>query len=41
MIEKTGTPVRYMAIAAPEKMDLVLISDLRMPSFVSLIVTTP
>ncbi len=23
MIEKTGTPSRYMAIAAPERMDLV------------------
>jgi len=40
MIEKTGTPARYMAIAAPERMDLVPISDLRMPSFVSPIGTT-
>ncbi len=38
MIEKTGTPARYMAIAAPGQMDLVPIS---MSSFVSLIVTTP
>jgi hypothetical protein len=29
MIKKTGTPARYMAIAAPERMDLVPISDLR------------
>ncbi len=41
MIDKTGTPARYMAIAAPERMDLVQISDLRMPSFVSPIGTTP
>ena len=41
MIEKTGTPVRYMAIAAPERMDLVLISDRRIPCFVSPIETTP
>ena len=41
MIEKTGTPARYMAIAAPKRMDLVLISDWRMLSFVSSIVTTP
>ena len=41
MIKKTGTPARYMAIAAPERMDLVPISDLRMPSFVSPIATTP
>jgi hypothetical protein len=41
MIEKIGTPERYMAIAAPKQMDLVPISDRRMPSFVSPIVTTP
>ncbi len=41
MIEKTGTPARYIAIAAPERMDLVLISDLRIPSIVSPIATTP
>ncbi len=41
MVEKTGTPARYMAIAAPEHMDLVPISDRGMPSFVSPIVTTP
>ena len=41
MIEKTGTPARYIAIAAPERMDLVPISDLRIPSFVSPIATTP
>jgi hypothetical protein len=41
MIEKTGTLARYMAIAAPERMDLVPIPDRRMPSFVSPIVTTP
>ena len=40
MIEKTGTPVRYMAITAPERMDLVPISDRRVPSFVSPIVTS-
>ncbi len=41
MIEKTGTPARYIAIAAPERMDLVPISDLRIPSFVSPIATIP
>ncbi len=41
MIEKTGTPARYMAIAAPERMDLVQISDRQMPSFVLPIVNTP
>ncbi len=41
MIEKTGTPERYMAIAAPEQIDFVPISDWRMPSLVSPIVTTP
>ena len=41
MIEKTGTPARYMAIAAPERMDLVPISDRQMPSFVLPIVNTP
>jgi hypothetical protein len=40
MIEKTGTPARYMAIAAPEQMDLVPISDRWIPSFVSPIETT-
>ena len=41
MIEKTGTPARYMAITAPERMDFVLISNRRVPSFVSPIATTP
>jgi hypothetical protein len=41
MIKKTGTPARYMAITAPERMDLVPISDLQIPSFVSPITTTP
>jgi hypothetical protein len=41
MIEKTGTLERYMAIAAPEQMECVSISDWRMPSLVSPIVTTP
>jgi hypothetical protein len=35
-IEKTDTPA-----AAPDQMDLVPISDRRMPSFVSPIMTTP
>jgi hypothetical protein len=39
--KKIGTPERYMAIAAPERMDFVPISDWRMPSFVSPIATTP
>ncbi len=33
MIEKIGTPERYMAIAVHKRMDLVPISDWRMPSF--------
>jgi hypothetical protein len=41
MIEKTGIPVRYMAIADHERMDLVPISNRQMLSFVSPIVTTP
>jgi hypothetical protein len=41
MIEKTETPVRYMAITAPDQMDFVPISDRRIPSFVSPIATTP
>ncbi len=41
MIEKTGTPERYMAIAAPEQMECVPISDRRIPSLVSPIVATP
>ena len=41
MIEKTGTPERYMAITAPERIDFVPISDQWMPSLVFPIVTTP
>jgi hypothetical protein len=41
MIEKIGTPARYIAIAAPLLIDCVPISDRRMPSFVSPIVSTP
>ncbi len=41
MIEKIGTLERYMAITAPKQMDLVLISDRRMPSFILPIATTP
>ena len=40
MIEKIGTLERYMAIAAPEQIDVVPISDWWMPSLLSLIVTT-
>jgi hypothetical protein len=40
MIEKIGTLERYMAIAAPKRIDLVPISDWWMPSFVSPIATT-
>ncbi len=40
MIEKTGTSERYMAIAAPEQIESVLISDQWMPSLVLPIVTT-
>ena len=40
MIEKTGTSARYIAIAAPNRMDLVPISERRMPNFVPPIVTT-
>ncbi len=41
MIEKIGTPVRYIAIAAPLLIKFVPISDHRIPSFVSPIVSTP
>jgi hypothetical protein len=41
MIEKIGTPERYMAITAPKQMDLVPISDQWMLSFVSPMATTP
>ncbi len=41
MINKIGNPERYMAIAEPKQVDLVPISDQRMPSFVSPIATTP
>ena len=41
IIEKIGTLGRYMAIAAPERIECVPISDRRMPSLVSPIVTTP
>jgi hypothetical protein len=40
-IEKAGTLVGYMAISAPRRMDLVLIPDRRMQSFVLPITTTP
>jgi len=39
MIEKTHTLARYMAISAPEQMDLVRISNQQTLSFVSPIVT--
>ena len=41
MIEKTGTPARYMAIAAPDRIKCVPTSDRWMPSFVSPMATTP
>jgi hypothetical protein len=41
MIEKTHTLARYMAISAPEQMDLVRISNQQTLSFVSPIVTIP
>ncbi len=41
MIEKTGTPARYMAIAALDRIECVPTSDQWMPSFVLLMATTP
>ena len=41
MIEKTGTPARYMAIAAPDRIECVPISWRWIPSFISPIATTP
>ncbi len=41
MIEKTGTPARYMAIAALDRIKCVPTSDRWMPSFVSPMATMP
>jgi hypothetical protein len=41
MIEKIGTPARYMAIAAPEQMECDQISEQKMPSFVLPMATMP
>ena len=41
MMEKIGTPARYMAIAAPDRIECVPISEQWMPNFVLLIATTP
>jgi hypothetical protein len=41
MIEKTGTPVRYMAIAAPDRIECVPTSERSISSFVSPMATTP
>jgi hypothetical protein len=41
IIEKMGTPARYIAIAAPLLIECVPISYRRIPSFVSPIVSTP
>jgi hypothetical protein len=41
MIKKTGVPAKYIAIAAPDRIDFDPISDRLIPSFVSLIATTP
>ncbi len=41
MMEKIGTPARYMAIAAPDRIECVPISEQWMPNFVSPIATTP
>jgi len=41
MIEKIGTPARYMAIATPDRIECVPISERWMPNFVSPIATTP
>ena len=41
MMEKIGTPGRYMAIAALDLIECVPISERWMPNFVSPIVTTP
>jgi hypothetical protein len=41
MIEKIGTPARYMAIVAPERIECIPTSEQRMPSFVLLMATTP
>jgi hypothetical protein len=40
-MEKIGTPARYMAIAAPDRIECVPISKQWMPNFVSPIATTP
>ena len=41
MIAKTGIPPRYMAIAAPDRMDCVPMSCVQMRSLSSTIATTP
>ena len=41
IMEKMGTPARYMAIAAPDRIECVPTSERWIPSFVSPIATTP
>ncbi len=41
MIEKTGVPAKYIAMAAPDRIDFDPILDRLIPSFVSPIATTP
>jgi hypothetical protein len=41
MIEKTGVPAKYIAMAAPDRIDFDPILDQLIPSFVSLIATMP
>ncbi len=41
MIKKMGVPAKYIAIAAPDRIDFDSISDRLIPSFVSPIATTP
>jgi hypothetical protein len=41
IMEKMGTPARYMAIAAPDRIECVPTSERWIPSFVSPIATMP
>jgi hypothetical protein len=41
MIKKMGVPAKYIAMAAPDLIDIDPISNQTIPSFVSLIATTP
>ncbi len=41
MIKNTGVPAKYIAMAAPDRIDFDPISDQLIPSFVSPIATTP